>query len=41
MVYGQNDYWFKVMEKDTPYYFQIEAINASGVSERSSVTKSE
>ena len=27
MVYNANEYYFSAMEKDQPYYFQIEAIN--------------
>ena len=34
MVHGQNDYYFKGMDKDQPYYFTIEAINENGVSSR-------
>lgn len=33
MVYGANEYWFKVMDRSKPYYFAIEAINENGVSE--------
>ncbi|ANI90152.1 xylosidase [Arachidicoccus ginsenosidimutans] len=39
MVYGDNQYWLKTMDLEMPYYFQIEAINESGVSERTKVTK--
>jgi len=41
MVYGANEYWFKAMDKDIPYYFTIEAINENGVSERTKIFKSE
>ncbi|MEY2792584.1 MAG: hypothetical protein RJA76_576 [Bacteroidota bacterium] len=34
MVYGSNDYYFKSMDKDKNYYFQIEAFNENGVGER-------
>jgi hypothetical protein len=34
MVYNVNEYYFKAMDKDIPYYFTIEAINENGVSER-------
>ncbi len=37
MVHGANDYYFKGMDKDRPYYFTIEAINENGVSARTSV----
>ena len=41
MVHDLNEYWFKAMDKDKPYYFSIEAINENGVSERTTVIKSE
>jgi len=31
MVLGTNEYYFSAMEKDQPYYFQIEAFNESGI----------
>jgi len=34
MVYGNNDYYFKSMDKDKTYYFQIEAFNENGIGER-------
>ncbi len=34
MVYGKNDYFFTGMDRTDPYYFQIEAFNANGISER-------
>ena len=34
MVHGANDYYFKGMDKDRPYYFTIEAINENGISTR-------
>lgn len=40
MVYGNNDYYFKSMDKDKTYYFQIEAFNENGVGERTEVIKS-
>ena len=39
MIYGNNDYYYKGMDKDLPYYFQIEAINESGVSQRTQIIK--
>lgn len=39
MVYQANEYWYKGMDKEKPYYFCIEAINENGVSERSKVTR--
>lgn len=41
MVYDANEYYFKAMDKEKPYYFQIEAINENGVSERTKVIKVE
>ncbi|AMM50430.1 xylosidase [Rufibacter sp. DG15C] len=40
MVHGSGEYYFKGMDKDLPYYFQIESINENGVSERSPVIES-
>ena len=37
MVHGANDYYFKGMDKDRPYYFTIEALNENGVSVRTPV----
>lgn len=34
MVYGSNEYYFKGLDKNLPYYFAIEAINENGVSLR-------
>ena len=41
MVYGSNEYYFTGMDKPDTYYFQIEAFNESGVSERSEIIKVE
>ena len=41
MVYGANEYWFKAMDGERTYYFQIEAFNEGGVSERSAAVESE
>ncbi|TDN35853.1 hypothetical protein E4631_05625 [Hymenobacter sp. UV11] len=41
MVHEANDYYFKGMDKDLPYYFTIEAINENGVSGRTAVSKAE
>lgn len=41
MVHDANEYWFKVMDKEKPYYFSIEAISENGVSERTKVMKVE
>lgn len=41
MVYGANEYYFGAMDRDRTYYFQIEAFNENGISERSPVYKCE
>ncbi len=41
MVYGNNEYYFSAMEKDQPYYFQIEAFNENGIGKRTTVVKVE
>jgi xylan 1,4-beta-xylosidase len=41
MVLGANEYYFSAMEKDLPYYFQIEAFNESGIGKRTVVMKVE
>lgn len=38
MVYGKNDYFFTGMDRTDGYYFQIEAFNANGISEKSSIS---
>lgn len=37
MVHDANEYYFKAMDREVPYYFSIEAINENGVSERTKV----
>ena len=37
MVHGSNEYYFKGMDANIPYYFTIEAINENGVSARTTV----
>lgn len=37
MVHNANEYYFKGMDKELPYYFSIEAINENGVSKRTKV----
>jgi hypothetical protein len=39
MVHSANEYWFRAMDKEVPYYFSIEAINENGVSERTKVVE--
>ena len=41
MVYGKNEYFFTGADRVDEYYFQIEAFNNNGISERSEVYKSE
>ncbi|AXP82102.1 F5/8 type C domain protein [Mariniflexile rhizosphaerae] len=41
MVYGKNEYFFTGADRTDAYYFQIEAFNANGMSERSTIVKSE
>lgn len=41
MVYGTNDYYFSGMDRADAYYFQIEAFNSNGISERAAIVKSE
>lgn len=41
MVYNTNEYWFKAMDKNVPYYFCIQAINENGTSTRTPILKSE
>jgi hypothetical protein len=41
MVLGADEYVFRAMTADAPYYFQIEAFNENGVSPRSAVVKAE
>ncbi|MHA4809196.1 family 43 glycosylhydrolase [Flavitalea flava] len=39
MVQDANEYYYKGMDKEKPYYFTIEAINENGVSERAKVVR--
>ncbi|MCP9237534.1 discoidin domain-containing protein [Lewinella sp. JB7] len=39
MVYGTNSYYFTGMDKADAYYFQIEAFNENGISERTEVIR--
>ncbi len=41
MVYNKNDYFFTGMDRTDAYYFQIEAFNNNGISERTPVIKVE
>lgn len=39
MVHSNNEYWMKSMDSQKTYYYQIEAVNENGVSNRSEVIK--
>jgi xylan 1,4-beta-xylosidase len=41
MVNGKNEYYFTGMDRADTYYFQIEAFNNNGISERTSVMRCE
>lgn len=41
MLYNVNEYYYKGMDKEKPYYFQIEVINENGISKRSPVIKAD
>ena len=41
MVYNANEYYFSAMERDRPYYFQIEPVNEAGAGKRTAVIKVE
>lgn len=40
-VNGKNEYYFTAMEKDQPYYFQIEAFNENGIGKRTAIQRVE
>ncbi len=39
MVYGTQEYYYTAMEKNRPYYFQIEAFNENGIGPRTTAIK--
>ena len=41
MVFGKNEYFFTGADRTDAYYFQIEAFNNNGISEKSEIKKSE
>ncbi|MEO6316050.1 MAG: family 43 glycosylhydrolase [Chitinophagaceae bacterium] len=41
MVLSVNEYWFKAMDNQRPYYFTIEAVNENGVSAKTKLVKVE
>ena len=40
MVYGATEYYYRAMDRDRAYYFQIEAFNDSGISPRTKPVES-
>ena len=41
MVHSANEYWFKAMDQQKPYYFTIESVNENGQSRRANAVKVE
>jgi hypothetical protein len=41
MVYGVSEYYVTSLEKDQPYYFQIEAFNENGIGPRTEIRKAD
>jgi hypothetical protein len=41
MVFGKNEYYFRAMDIDRTYYFQIEAFNENGIGKRTAPQKVE
>ena len=41
LVYGVSEYYVTALEKDQPYYFQMEAFNESGIGPRTEVRKAD
>jgi hypothetical protein len=41
MIHSANEYWFKAMDNQKPYFFTIEAVNENGVSEKTKLVKTE
>ncbi|MEI7947244.1 MAG: fibronectin type III domain-containing protein [bacterium] len=41
LVYGVSEYYCTALEKNLPYYFQIEAFNENGIGQRSAIMKVE
>ena len=37
MVHSANEYWFKAMDNQEPYFFSIEAVNENGVSGKTKI----
>jgi len=38
-VYSASEYYFRALDRNKSYYFQIEAFNENGISSRSPVVK--
>jgi hypothetical protein len=41
LIYEVNEHFMRCLDRDTPYYFSIEAFNENGISERSEIIKAE
>ncbi len=41
ILYCVNEYYFSAMEKDQPYYFQVETFNEKGIGKRTAIIKAE
>jgi xylan 1,4-beta-xylosidase len=41
LVYGANEYYLSALDKNSPYYFQIEAFNESGIGKRTHIVKAD
>ena len=41
LVYDTNEHFMRCLDRDTPYYFSIEAFNENGISEKSDILKVE
>ena len=39
MIYEVNEHLMRCLDRDTPYYFSIEAFNENGISEKSEIVK--
>lgn len=39
MVYGDNSYDFRGLDKGTKYYFTIEAFNENGIGEKTEIKR--
>jgi hypothetical protein len=39
LIYDANEHFMRCLDRDTPYYFCIEAFNENGISEKSEILK--